>query len=90
MLRVQRKACATCIFTSPVWRPGQLDALLDEVRDPHLPGHFRGHRVCHHSQDAVCAGFWARYRDNFDLGQLAQRLNVVEFVDDDRLRHDDC
>jgi hypothetical protein len=63
-----------------------LAELLDEIRDPAMDGHFRGHRICHHSRNAVCAGFWARYRDHFDLGQLAQRLNLVTLVNDDTLK----
>jgi hypothetical protein len=82
MLRVQRQQCATCIFMSTVWSEEHLGALLDEVRDPAMHGHFRGYRICHYSPNAVCAGFWARYRDHFDLGQLAQRLKFVAFVDD--------
>lgn len=84
-LRVQRKTCATCIFTHSMWREGQLETLLDEIRDPRMAGFFTSFRVCHHSRDAVCAGFWARHRDDFQAGQLAQRLNLVEFVHDDTL-----
>lgn len=81
MLRVQRRQCSTCIY-----RP---DSSLDiknleaQIADPRMEGHFRGSRVCHHSKDAVCAGFWARHCDNYDAGQLAQRLNLVVLVDDD-------
>jgi hypothetical protein len=83
-LRVQRRQCSTCIFRPDgPWRQGQLDALLAEIADPNTHGHFTGHRVCHHSRDAVCAGFWARYKDHFQAGQLAQRLNLVRRVDDD-------
>jgi hypothetical protein len=82
-LRVQAKQCATCIY-----RP---DSALDlaelerQIADPRMPGHFRGSRICHHSKDAVCAGFWQRHRDHYDAGQIAQRLGLVELVDDDRL-----
>lgn len=86
-LRVQGERCATCIFSKPVqW---DLPRLLDQIRDPRMSGHFRGHRVCHHSRDAVCAGFWAAYRDHFDLGQLAQRLGWVEVVQDNLNPFDD-
>jgi len=83
-LRVQRKQCATCIFTKQ-WSAEHLAALLDEIRDPKMAGFFAGYRICHHSRDAVCAGFWARHRDDFQTGQLAQRLGLVEFVHDDTL-----
>jgi len=83
MLRVQRKACATCIY-----RPDSaldIESLEQAIADPRMAGHFRGSRICHHSADAVCAGFWARHKDNYDAGQLAQRLGLVLFVDDDTL-----
>jgi hypothetical protein len=63
--------------------PAWLKSLLDEIRDPRMGGFFEGYRVCHYSNDAVCAGFWARHKDDFTGGQLAQRLGLVELVDDD-------
>ena len=80
MLRVQRRQCSTCIY-----RPDSaldIAALEEAIKDPRMEGHFKGSRTCHHSRDAVCAGFWARHKDNYDAGQLAQRLLLVEFVDD--------
>jgi len=81
-LRVQRKRCATCIFR----KDSSLDlrALLDAVRDKKARGFawFKGYRICHYSRNAVCAGFWEKYRDRFQLGQIAQRLGFVELVDD--------
>lgn len=83
-LRVQRRQCATCIF-----RPSSalnLEKLLNDVRERRADGaplpFFKGYRVCHYSKDAVCAGFWARFKDKFQLGQIAQRLGFVEYVDD--------
>jgi hypothetical protein len=84
VLEVQRRRCATCIFSAR-WTKEHLATLLDEIRDPRLSGHFKGYRVCHHSDYAVCAEFWARHRDSFDAGQLAQRLGLVRFVDHDTL-----
>lgn len=85
-LRVQRKMCATCIY-----RPdSELDIakLENDVRE-FIRGRptdfFKGHRICHHSKDAVCAGFWAKHKDSFQLGQIAQRFGMVEKVDDDTL-----
>lgn len=81
MLRVQRRQCATCIYRPD--SPLDLTALEDAIRDPRMEGHFKGSRICHHSKDAVCAGFWARHKDHYDAGQLAQRLSLVVLVDDD-------
>jgi hypothetical protein len=79
MFRVQRKRCTTCIYhTFLHW---DLQRLEDQVRDPYMG--FKGHRICHHSKDACCHGFWDKHKDEFQLGQLAQRLNMVKYVDDD-------
>jgi hypothetical protein len=82
-LKVQRRQCSTCIFRPD--SPLNLAALLRAVADPHMAGFFRGSRICHHSNEAVCAGFWARYKDKFTVGQVAQRLDLVEVVDHDTL-----
>jgi hypothetical protein len=80
--KVQKRMCATCIY-----RP---DSLLDlkklerDVADKYMG--FRGHRICHHSKDVCCRGFWDRHKDEFQMGQIAQRLNMVEFVDVDTLK----
>jgi hypothetical protein len=81
MFRVQSKPCQTCIYRSD----SSLDIkkLEDQIRDPHMG--FKGHRICHHSKDACCRGFWQRHKNKFQLGQIAQRLNIVEFVNDDIL-----
>jgi len=81
MFKVQRTACSTCIFKKS--SPLDLDRLLNEIRDPY--GGFSGHRICHHSEDACCAGFWKNHKDEFALGQIAQRLGMVEKVDADIL-----
>ena len=68
--------CSTCIY-----RPDShldLRKLENDVRDPHIG--FRGYRICHHSDDVCCRGFWEAHGDEFPLGQVAQRLGLVEFV----------
>jgi hypothetical protein len=80
--RVQRVMCATCIY-----RPDSrlnLKKLEDDVRDPHMG--FKGCRICHHSKDVCCRGFWEAHKDEFPAGQVAQRLGMVEFVDVDTLQ----
>jgi hypothetical protein len=44
------QSCSTRIY--PKDSPLDLKKLEDDVRDPH--GGFRGHRICHHSDDACC------------------------------------
>jgi len=77
-LKVQRRQCATCIYRED--SPLDLAKLEGEIADPRMPGFFDGYRICHHSNDACCAGFWARHKDDFAAGQIAQRLNCVEKV----------
>lgn len=81
-MKVQAKQCASCIY-----RPdSSLDvkALEAQIADPRMRGHFRGYRACHHADGGVCCrGFWNQHKNHFDGGQLAQRLNLVTFVDID-------
>lgn len=80
--KVQKKMCATCIY-----RPDStldIKALESQVADKY--GGFKGHRICHHSNDACCRGFWNKHKNEFAAGQIAQRLNVVEFVSHDTLK----
>lgn len=81
MFEVQRKMCKTCIYRKD--SPLDLDKLENEVRDKY--GGFTSHRVCHHSEDVCCRGFWDRHKDEFPLGQVAQRLDAVNFVHVDTL-----
>lgn len=43
--------------------------------------------ICHKTQtedapgDMCCRGFWDRFKDNFNLGRIAQRLKMVEFIE---------
>ncbi len=87
-LTVQRRMCATCIY-----RP---DSTLDlarleaAVRDKSAPPgfvFFSGYRACHHASSGkvCCRGFWEAHKDHFALGQLAQRLQLVELVEVDDL-----
>lgn len=77
---VQAHQCATCIYKAS--SPLDLEKLEGEIADPHMPGFFAGFRVCHYSETACCRGFWDRHKDQFTLGQVAQRLGFVRFVND--------
>lgn len=82
MFLVQRRMCASCIYLPNTHF--NIQKLEDEVRDPHMG--FKGHRICHHApQDSFicCRGFWEKHKDEFQAGQIAQRMGVVEFVDVD-------
>ena len=77
--KVQAKPCRTCIYGKDTLL--NIEGLEDRVRDPHLG--FKSFRICHHSDDACCRGFWNRHKDEFAAGQIAQRLGLVEYVNDD-------
>src|SRR5271156_5370300 len=78
-LKVQANLCRTCIYGKD--SPLDLEALEEQVRDEYIG--FKGYRVCHHSDDACCRGFWNRHKDEFAAGQIAQRLGLVGYVSDD-------
>lgn len=78
---MQKRMCVTCIYRPD--SPLDLVKLENDVRDKYIG--FKGHRICHHSKDACCRGFWERHKDDFPMGQIAQRLQIVEFVEDDTL-----
>lgn len=82
MFKVQKKACSTCIYRKD--SPLDIKKLEAQAEDKH--GGFKGHRICHHSDDVCCRGFWNRHKNKFPLGQIAQRLNAVSFVTVDTLR----
>ena len=70
---VMGEACASCIYRND--SPMDLAYLENQVRDNY--GGFSGYRICHKHDEACCRGFWNRHKDDFDLGQIAQRLGVV-------------
>ena len=84
MFEVQSKQCETCIYkpTSTL----DLKKLEADIADPHMAGFFKGYRVCHHSKTACCRGFWNRFKNKFQMGQIAQRLGMVTFVKHDTLK----
>jgi hypothetical protein len=80
--KVQKKLCKTCIYRKDSTL--NLEALEAEVADNY--GGFDGYRVCHHTDDkdgVCCRGFWNKHKDKFAMGQIAQRLDLVEEVDID-------
>jgi hypothetical protein len=71
-LKVQKEPCSTCVYR----KDSRLDpdALDDRVRDPHVG--FKGYRICHHSDDACCRGFWNRHKDEFAMQALHADMEV--------------
>lgn len=84
---VQRTLCASCIYRSD--SSLDLQKLEADIADPKMAGYFLGYRACHHAPDrrgVCCAGFWAKHKDHFTAGQLAQRFGLVVLVDVDRFK----
>ena len=72
MFKVQKKQCNSCIYKKN--SPLNIRQLEEEA--------FKNdsYRICHHTEDVCCAGFWERHKDHFNLGRIAQRRGWVEFV----------
>jgi hypothetical protein len=81
MFKVQSKQCDTCIYRKD--SPLDIKKLEQQISNKYG---FTGHRICHHSDDVCCRGFWDRHKDEFQMGQIAQRLKAVEFVSVDTLK----
>ena len=85
--KVQDRMCRTCIYGPNTHF--DIERLENDCREKvhgKFIDFFAKYRVCHHSKDACCHGFWRRHKDHFQLGQLAQRLGMVRFVDDEDTR----
>lgn len=78
MFKVQKKSCSTCIYRK--------DCPLNLAKLEAAALKKDSYRVCHHSKDVCCAGFWAKHKNSFNLGRIAQRLSAVVFVTVDTLK----
>ena len=83
--KVQKRMCETCIYRKGLgWN---IEHLEEQVRDRYVG--FKGFRECHHAKTrsgVCCAGFWTRHKDEFQAGQIAQRLGLVEYVNVDVMK----
>lgn len=78
---VMARMCPTCIYRPAC--PLSVDVLETAIADEYMEGFFRTYRICHHTPggvDACCRGFWLLHKDHFTIGQIAQRLGMVEYV----------
>lgn len=86
-IHVRTTMCDTCIF-----RPGNLMQLTSGRRDQMVSDcvEQQGTIPCHENLshggrpkgEAVCAGFYREHKDDIDLLQLAERLDMIERQDD--------
>jgi hypothetical protein len=78
--KVMTTLCDTCIYKKGLgWDIKRLEA---EVKDKYIG--FKGWRECHHAErgsGVCCRGFWNAHKDEFQAGQIAQRMKLVEFVE---------
>ena len=75
--KVQERMCASCIYRTD--SPLDLDGLESDAQN------HDSWRICHHSDDVCCRGFWEHHSNHFNMGRIAQRLNMVEFVNVENL-----
>ena len=73
--KVRRSRCVSCIYNP--------DSPLDLAELEGQALRNDGFRICHHTDDACCRGFWNRHRNHFSLGRFMQMLGAVVEVDDD-------
>jgi len=83
MFKVQEKQCETCIYKKN--SPLNIKKLERDIAGWNEK-EFSGHRICHHSDDVCCRGFWNKHKDHFNLGRIVQRLGAVVFVNVDTLK----
>jgi hypothetical protein len=84
MFEVQQQMCSTCIYKPD--SPLDIEALEKRIEDKHMSGFLTTFRQCHHSETACCRGFWEKHKNDFTIGQIVQRLGLVEFVNHDTLK----
>lgn len=82
-MKVQSKPCNQCLFTKN--RIVSKERATSIVKDSLKKDTFF---VCHKSSiegdghgEVCCKTYWDRYKNQFNLGRIAQRLDVVKFVD---------
>lgn len=77
---VQKEKCNQCLFSDN--RIVSMKRMKDIIQTCHKQDTFF---VCHKStvkgdNGVCCKGFWDKFKHNFNLGRIAQRLNVVREV----------
>lgn len=82
-MKVQEHKCNQCLFSNNrIVSTKRAEQIIKKcIRDDSF-------FVCHKSSieskdghgDVCCRGFWDNFKDRFNLGRIAQRLNAVKFV----------
>jgi hypothetical protein len=78
---VQKEKCDQCLFTkNRIVTAKRMKAIIKDcqVKDTFFICH-KGTQIG--SDDLCCRGFWDHYKNQFNLGRIAQRLKVVRFIE---------
>jgi hypothetical protein len=80
MLKIQRKQCNQCLFSGRrIVSPARKREVVEECLK--YETFFTCHKGSIAGVNACCKGYWDRYHESFQLGQLAARLGWIEWVD---------
>lgn len=83
--KVAKERCNECLFSdNKIVSNKRRKQVLDECRSQ--DAHFVCHKFTIANQEACCKGFYDSFGTN--LIRIAQRLDVVEFVDFPEVDHD--
>lgn len=78
MFKVQKTHCDQCLFTPQriVTRARAREIVADCLAKDTF---FNCHKTQLEGSDeqVCCAGYWAKYKDQFNMGRIAQRLGAV-------------
>ena len=75
MFRVKTQQCNQCLFSD---NKIVNDARKEEVLRTTLKKD--SFFVCHKTDDVCCKGYWDSHKNDFTVGQIAQRLNLIKEV----------
>jgi hypothetical protein len=84
MFLVQKHKCDQCLFTD--------NKIVSDIRKSEIILDCRGrdtYFVCHKdsvitgrkTQKLCCRGYWDLYKNEFNMGRIAQRLDMVEEIE---------
>jgi len=77
--KVQASQCATCIYRAD--SPLDVRKLEADITEEY--GAIVGWRICHHSMEVCCRGFYDQHKTSCAAIRVAQLIDGVSFVDVD-------
>ena len=78
-MKVRKTACDQCLFSKNriVWAVRKNNILRSCLKED---SYFICHKATIEEQDICCRGYWDRFKDQFNLGRIVQRLGGPEFT----------